>query len=56
MIRRVTPAGEAKGHQPWSRSEGESEEGVEAGATLPLESAGVDPKPGELPMGRVQRG
>ena len=39
--------GEAKAHARWSRSEGESEEGEE--------SVGVDPKPGELPMGRVQR-
>ena len=38
--------GKVKRREPWSRSESESEQGVE--------SRGVDPKPGELPMGRLK--
>jgi hypothetical protein len=38
--------GEVKRRLPWSRSESESEEGAK--------SRGVDPKPGELPMGRLK--
>ena len=48
MIRGVTLWGEVKGLESWSRSESESEEGVE--------SHGVDTKPGELPMARVKVG
>ena len=38
--------GEVKRREAWSRSESESEAGVK--------SRGVDPKPGELPMGRLK--
>ena len=47
MSRRVTFGGEVKQRELWSRSESESEQGVQ--------SPDVDPKPGELPMGRVKR-
>ena len=49
MNRRVTQRGEAKADDCWSRSESESEEGE-------MELRWVDPKPRELPMGRVKRG
>ena len=39
---------EVKRHEPRSRSESESEEGVE--------SAGVDAKPGDLPLARMKSG
>ena len=48
MNLRVTLAGEVKRHEPRSRSESESEEGVE--------SAGVDAKPGDLPLARMKSG
>ena len=57
MIRRVTLAGFGlRSIKLWSRSEGESEEGDRDGGDPVPRSAGVGPKPGELPMGRVQRG
>ena len=46
MNLRVAVAGEAKCHQAWSRSESESEQGVE--------SAAVDAKPSDLPLGRLK--
>jgi len=42
----VALRGEVKRREPWSRSESESEGGAE--------SRGADPKPGELPMGRLK--
>ena len=48
MSQRVTLCGEVKGAYTWSRSESESEEGVE--------SQRVDPKPGDLAMIRVKVG
>ncbi len=48
MILRVTVAGEAKCHKVRSRSESESEHGVE--------SAVVDAKPSDLPLGRLKAG
>ena len=46
MSQRVAVRGEAK--REASRSEGESEQGVQSRA--------ADAKPGELPMGRLRRG
>ena len=48
MNLRVAVAGEAKCHQAWSRSESESEQGVE--------SVGVDAKPSDLPLARLKVG
>ena len=48
MNLRVAVAGEAKCHQAWSRSESESEQGVE--------SAAADAKPSDLPLGRLKVG
>ena len=48
MNLRVTVTGEAKGHEARSRSESESEEGVE--------SVGVDAKPSDLPLARLKVG
>ena len=46
MNLRVTVSGEVKWHEPRSRSESESEEGVE--------SLAVDAKPSDLPMARLR--
>ncbi len=48
MILRVAVAGEAKGEDARSRSESESEEGVQ--------SAVADAKPGDLPLCRLKAG
>ena len=48
MSRRVTLSSKVKQGDLRSRSESESEEGDEL--------LGVDPKPSELPMGRLKRG
>ena len=48
MNLRVTVAGEVKGHESRSRSESESEEGVE--------SVAVDAKPSDLPLIRLKSG
>ena len=48
MNLRVSVAGEVKGHEARSRSEGESEEGVE--------SAAEDAKPSDLPLSRMKSG
>ena len=48
MNLRVTVAGEVKGNDARSRSESESEEGVE--------SVGVDAKPSDLPLARLKVG
>ena len=48
MNLRVTVAGEVKGEYARSRSESESEEGVE--------SVGVDAKPSDLPLARLKVG
>lgn len=49
MNLRVTVVGEAKDFQVRSRSESESEQGD-------LESAAVDAKPSDLPLGRLKVG
>ena len=46
MNLRVTVSGKVKRHEPRSRSESESEEGVE--------SLAVDAKPSDLPMARLK--
>ena len=46
MNLRVAVAGEVKRHEPRSRSESESEEGVESSA--------ADAKPSDLPMARLK--
>ena len=48
MSLRVTVAGKVNGNNAGSRSESESEEGEE--------SAGVDAKPSDLPLGRLKCG
>ena len=48
MNLRVTHAGEAKGQEVRSRSESESEYGIE--------SVWVDAKPSDLPLGRLKVG
>ena len=48
MTLRVTVAGEVKGHETCSRSESESEQGVE--------SVVVDAKPSDLPLSRLKSG
>ena len=48
MNLRVTVFGKVKGHETCSRSESESEEGVE--------SAAVDAKPSDLPLARMKSG
>ena len=48
MSLRVTVTGEVKGHESCSRSESESEQGVE--------SAAVDAKPSDLPLARMKSG
>ena len=48
MNLRVTVAGEVKCHETRSRSESESEEGVE--------SVVVDAKPSDLPLSRLKSG
>ena len=48
MNLRVTVAGEVKGHETCSRSESESEEGVQY--------AVVDAKPSDLPLTRLKFG
>ncbi len=47
MSRRLTVTGKVKGLRVRSRSESESEQGVQ--------SVAVDPKPGDLSMARVKR-
>ena len=49
MNLRVAVAGEAKWHEPRSRSESESEQGV-------LQSAEADAKPSDLPLSRMKDG
>ena len=46
MSLRVAVTGEIKRLEPWSRSESESEKGVE--------SVGADAKPGDLPVTRLK--
>ena len=48
MNLRVAVAGEAKWHEPRSRSESESEQGVQ--------SAEADAKPSDLPLARMKDG
>ena len=48
MNLRVAVSGEVKEHEFRSRSESESEQGVE--------SEGVDAKPSDLPLGRLKDG
>ena len=48
MILRVAVVGEVKGHETCSRSESESEQGVE--------SVVVDAKPSDLPLSRLKSG
>ena len=48
MIRRVIECGEVKHSRVWSRSESESEMGVQ--------SHSIDPKLSELTMARMKRG
>ena len=48
MNLRVTVSGKVKGHETCSRSESESEEGVE--------SVAVDAKPSDLPLARMKSG
>ena len=48
MTLRVTDSGEAKSEDAWSRSESESETGVE--------STEADAKPSDLPLGRMKVG
>ena len=48
MNLRVAVTGEVKGQEPRSRSESESEQGVE--------SWGADAKPGDLPLARMKVG
>ncbi len=48
MNLRVSVAGEVKGDDPRSRSEGESEQGVQ--------SAAEDAKPSDLPLSRMKSG
>ena len=48
MNLRVAVAGEVKGHETCSRSESESEQGVE--------SVVVDAKPSDLPLSRLKSG
>ena len=48
MNLRVTFSGKVKGHESRSRSESESEEGVESDA--------VDAKPSDLPLARLKSG
>ena len=48
MNLRVTVSGKVKGHESRSRSESESEQGVQSGA--------VDAKPSDLPLARLKSG
>ena len=48
MNLRVTLSGEVKCNDTWSRSESESEQGVQ--------SDGVDAKPSDLPLARLKSG
>ena len=48
MNLRVTVSGKVKGHEACSRSESESEDGVE--------SVAVDAKPSDLPLARMKSG
>ena len=48
MNLRVAVSGEVKEHEFWSRSESESEQGVE--------SVAADAKPSDLPLARMKSG